>query len=240
MKNIDDRYGVVMDNGSYNFGRNMILPKSSPRLDLKVFYVRVSNCEVDESTPDHLNLNHIPLTPDTILELKGRSSSIYSECVSSVLRRDRMDKRAEEATFVSTDSISLAGTVRFEVYAGDYMLISGVLELAKFDGGTGNGNGVAKKWKMKCHSVLSDASSCFLKGKKLTGPDMPTVDVYVAGYFSGAPVILTKTLKIGMPKKHCVMRMSSERKEEKISTKDTLQVLDTLVHASLNVHLKVF
>lgn len=235
---MDNHYNPVTGDDSYNYGRNIImhslyLPKLSAWLDLKVFYVRVSNCEVDESTPDHITLNHIPLTPDTILEVNGRRSSIYSECVSSVLRRDRMDKRSEEATFVSTDSISMTGSVRFEVHARDDMLISGVLELSKVNGCTGNGNGVAKKWKMKCQPVLSDGRSCFLKDKKHQSPDMalPTVDVYVAGYFSGAPIILTKTLQIGVPKKHHVKIMldsipedESTEPKEKVPTKDTLQL----------------
>ena len=67
--------------------------------------MRVSNCQIDESTPEQLTVNHILLTPDTILEVTGRRSSIYSDYVSSSLQRDRVDNRSEEATFVSTDRV---------------------------------------------------------------------------------------------------------------------------------------
>ena len=71
---------------------------SSPWFDLRVFYVRVCGIQVDESTPEFLSLNHIPLSPDTLLEVNGVRSSIYSDGEeSSVLRRDRVDKKSEEA-----------------------------------------------------------------------------------------------------------------------------------------------
>ncbi|RVX12088.1 Uncharacterized protein CK203_010662 [Vitis vinifera] len=83
-------------------------------LDIRVFYVRVSKCEIDDSTPEYLTLNHIPLNRDTLLEVNGVRSSIYSDGVSTLLRRDRLDKKSEEATFVSTDSVRMTGSVKFE------------------------------------------------------------------------------------------------------------------------------
>ncbi|KAG0497169.1 hypothetical protein HPP92_001860 [Vanilla planifolia] len=111
---------------------------------------QVSKCEVDESTPDHLTVHHMPLHPDTVLEVNGRRSSIYSDFVSSYLRRDRVDKRTEEATF-------------------------------------------------------------FLKGKYHKGLDMglPTVEVFIAGCFSGTPTILTKTIKLGSSKKNQKLALDS-------------------------------
>lgn len=100
-------------------------PKVSPWFDLRVFYVRISNCEVDELTPEYLSLNHIPISPDTLLEVNGKRSSIYSDSVSSLLRRDRVDKKSEEATFVSIDSIRMTGSVKFEVYDRDDLLLTG-------------------------------------------------------------------------------------------------------------------
>ncbi|KAF0912041.1 hypothetical protein E2562_012957 [Oryza meyeriana var. granulata] len=55
----------MADEVAFETARKIIMhplytPGSSPWLDLKVFYVRVSNCEVDESMPDRLTLNHIP------------------------------------------------------------------------------------------------------------------------------------------------------------------------------------
>lgn len=196
----------VMEDELPGPGRNVImhplyLPKMSSWLDLKVFYVRVSNCKVDESSPDHLTLNHIPLTPDTVLEVNGRRSSI---CVSSLLRRDRVDKRSEEVTYVSTDSISITGSIIFEVCDRDDLLLSGVLELSDDNGVIGEQrSSSSKRWKMECHSLMSGGSTCFLKDKLYMSSEtiLPTVEVYVAGCFSGIPIIMTKTLKLGIQKK---------------------------------------
>ncbi|PKA49700.1 Uncharacterized protein AXF42_Ash004241 [Apostasia shenzhenica] len=187
-------------------GRDIIMNtlynhRRSPWLDLKVFYVRLSNCEVDDSTPEHLNLIHIPLNPATVLEVNGRSS-INSDLVSSRLRRDRVDRNSEEATFIGTDSVRMTGSVKFEVYDGENLLLSGALELLNSNGFTEEPNGNTRKWSMKCHPVMS-GSSYFLKGKQSVSPEtaLPTIEVYVAGSFSGSAIILTKTLQLGLRKK---------------------------------------
>ena len=110
-------------------------------LDLRVFYVRVSKCETDDSTPEFLTLNHVPLNPNTLLEVNGVRTGIYSDGASTLLRRDRLDKKSEEATFVSTDSIRLRGSVKFEVFHKDTLLLSGVLELCDSNGYTGESRG---------------------------------------------------------------------------------------------------
>ena len=107
---------------------------SSLWFDLRVFYVRVSKFKVDDSTPEFLTLNHIPLDPDTLLEVNGTRSSIYSDGVSLLLRRDRVNKESEEATFVSTDSIRLTGSVKFEVFDKKDLILSGVLEMSSSNG----------------------------------------------------------------------------------------------------------
>ncbi|WOK98495.1 hypothetical protein Cni_G07207 [Canna indica] len=162
-------FGALLDNQDKSL---FCHPKVSPWFDLRVFYVRVSNCQIDETIPDHLTLNHIPLAPDTILEVNGRRSSIYSDYVSSSPRRDRIDRGSEEATFVSTDSIGMTGSVIFEVYDRDNLLLT--------------------------------ASIIFLKNRHsgTAGISLPKVEVYVAGCFSGAPIILTKTLQLGVLNKH--------------------------------------
>ncbi|XP_020591199.1 uncharacterized protein At1g01500-like isoform X2 [Phalaenopsis equestris] len=200
-------YYPTNQDGSTNPGHNIIkhplyFPRSSAWLDLKVFYVRLSNCDVDDSAPEHLMLNHIPLTPDTVLEVNGRRSGISTEFVSSTLRRDRVDKKSEEVIFISTDSIRVTGSVRFEVIDGENMLLWGVLELLKSNGLTGEQKNSAKKWSMKCQPVMSEGSF-FLKGKQYTSPEvaLPTIEVYVAGCFSGSAIILTKTLQLGIRKK---------------------------------------
>ncbi|KAF8406432.1 hypothetical protein HHK36_008519 [Tetracentron sinense] len=177
--------------------------KLSPWFDLRVFYVRISNCEFDDLTSEYLTLNHIPLSPDTLLEVNGVRSSIYSEGVSSLLRRDRVDKKSEEATFVSTDGIRMTGSVKFEVFDKEDLILSGVLEMSNGNGFIGESKKHCKRWIMNCESRMI-AGTGFLKGKQYTGPELPspTIEVYVAGCFSGTPIILTRTLQLSYRKKH--------------------------------------
>ncbi|WZZ58082.1 hypothetical protein YC2023_058189 [Brassica napus] len=174
---------------------------SSPWLDLRVFYVRISNFTVEDSTPEALTINHIPLDPDTLLEINGVRMSMYSEGCSSQLRRDRVDKKSEEATYVSTDNIRLNGSVKFEVYDKKELVLSGTLEISDGNGFTGESK---KQWNMTCEAGLT-AGSGFLKEKSRNGqellPALPTIEVYVTGCFSGTPIILTKTLQLGLRKK---------------------------------------
>lgn len=176
---------------------------SLPWLDLKVFYVRVSRCEINNSTPEYLTLNHIPLDPDTLLEVNGVRTSIYSDGETTLLRRDRLDKKSEEVTFVSTDNIRITGSVKFEVFDKDVLLLSGVLEPCNSNGFLGETNHHGQIWSMDCESNVI-AGSGFLKGKQLMGADSasPTIEVYIAGSFFGTPLILTKTLQLSSKKKH--------------------------------------
>lgn len=176
---------------------------SSSWFDLRVFYVRISNFKVDESTPKFLTLNHIPLCPDTLLEVNGARTSMYSDGVSSHLRRDRVDKKSEEVTFVNTDSIRFTGSVKFEVFDKDDLILSGVLDMSNSNGYVGESKNNAKRWSMNCESEITSGTG-FFKGKQLNGTESPapSIEVYVAGSFSGTPIILTKTLQIAFRKKH--------------------------------------
>ncbi|KAL0699705.1 hypothetical protein Bca4012_055827 [Brassica carinata] len=184
---------------NYNQHNSII---SSPWLDPRVFYVRISNFMVEDSTPEVLTINHIPLDPDTLLEINGVRMSMYSEWSSSQLRRDRVDKKSEEATYVSTDNIRLNGSVKFEVYDKNELVLSGTLEMSDGNGYTGESKNL---WNMTCEAEIS-AGSGFLKEKIKNGqellPTLPTIEVYVTGCFSGTPIILTKTLQLGSRKKH--------------------------------------
>ncbi|KAE8718170.1 Erythronate-4-phosphate dehydrogenase family protein isoform 3 [Hibiscus syriacus] len=176
---------------------------SSLWFDLRVFYVRVSKFQVDDSTPEFLTLSHIPLKPDTLLEVNGIRNSIYSEEVSILLRRDRVDKRSEEVTFVSTDNVKLTGSVKFEVFDKKDLVLSGVLEMSGNSGFIGEPKNNVKQWSMNCESGITSGTG-FLKGKLNSCPQLssPTIEVYVAGCFSGKPIILTKTLQLNYRKKH--------------------------------------
>ena len=176
---------------------------SLPWLDLKVFYVRVSKCETDESTPEYLTLNHVPLDPDTLLEVNGVRASIYSDGETTLLRRDRLDKKSEEVTFISTDNIRITGSVKFEVFDKDVLVLSGVLELCNSNGFNRETNHHGQRWNMDCDSSIV-AGTGFLKGKQSMAADSasPTIEMYITGSFSGTPIILTKTLQLSSRKKH--------------------------------------
>ncbi|KAK4481461.1 hypothetical protein RD792_012357 [Penstemon davidsonii] len=206
---------------------------SLPWFEIRVFYVRISNFMVDASTPENLTLSHIPLSPDTVLEVNGVRCSTESEGISSILRRDRVDKKSEEVTFVSTDSIRLTDSVKFEVFDKEDLVISGVLEMSSMNGFVGESNGMAKRWIMNCESVIS-AGMGFLKGKQILSSESlsPTIEVYVAGCFSGNPIILTKTLQLSHRKKHrkgvldSIPECDASESQEDISSGRDLQVTE--------------
>ncbi|VVA91870.1 unnamed protein product [Arabis nemorensis] len=198
----------TLDNGEafrisryHNYSNQHSSRISSPWLDLRVFYVRISNFLVEDSTPEVLTINHIPLDPDTLLEINGVRMSMYSEGCSSQLRRDRLDKKSEEATYVSTDNIRLTGSVKFEVYDRNELVLSGTLEMSDSNGFTGESK---NRWNMNCEAEVTSGSG-FLKEKSINGQELssplPTIEVYVTGCFSGTPIILTKTMQLGLKKK---------------------------------------
>ncbi|KAF3321601.1 hypothetical protein FCM35_KLT13817 [Carex littledalei] len=225
MKPIDSSLDADLkpENGRKIIMHPLYTQRSSPWLDLRIFYIRISNCELNSSTPDHLTLNHIPLSPDTIIEVNGTRSSIYTEWISSSLRQDRVDKNSEEATFVTTDSMRMTGSVRFQVFDKDDLLLTGDLELNN-DHGNGIGNGM-KKWAIKCKSTV--ACNGFLKGQEGLHP---VIELYVAGSFSGTPIVLTNTVQLGLRKKthrKIMLQTIPEYEmveEEQKSRHDTLKV----------------
>ncbi|KAK9050320.1 hypothetical protein SSX86_030711 [Deinandra increscens subsp. villosa] len=182
-------------------------PYTKPLLDwfdIRVFYVRISNFMVGSYTPEYLTLSHVPLDPDTILEVNNKRCTLDSPGSSCRLKRNRVDKKFEEATFVSTDSIRLSGNVKFEVLDGEDLILSGVLEMSKKNNGFVGKSKTsdAERWSMTCESMIG-ASTRILKGKQIMGCDSmpPMIEIYVAGSFLGAPIILTKALQINLRKK---------------------------------------
>ncbi|KAJ8747935.1 hypothetical protein K2173_013003 [Erythroxylum novogranatense] len=133
---------------------------SSSWFDLRVFYF--------------LTLNHIPLTPDSQFE---------------VMMLKVAYKKSEEATFVSTDSIRTTGSVKFEVYEKDRLILSGVLQMSNNNGSNGEFKGNEKRWSMTCESAITVSPS-------------PTIEVYITGCLSGMPIILTKIMQLSYGKKH--------------------------------------
>lgn len=193
--------GIGIGNGHYSPRHNShhTGPKLSLSwLDIRVFYIRISKCEINnELTPEHLTLNHVPLNRDTLLEVNGVRTSIYSDCVSTLLRRDRLDKKSEEVTFVSTDSFRTTGSVKFEVFDKDVLLVSGVLDLCHGNGIHEDSDGYVSRWRMECETDMV-AGNGFLKGVEL---EIPVIEVCLAGSFGGNPIILSKNLQVFYRKK---------------------------------------
>lgn len=191
-------------NGYYGSRSHNSGPKVSLTwLDLRVFYIRISKCDInDESTtPEYLTLNHVPLNRDTLLEVNGVRSSIYSDGSSTLLRRDRFDKKSEEVTFVSTDSLRTTGSLKFEVFDKDVLLVSGVLDLCCHSNGVhGESSDYLGRWRMECETdmVAGNGKQNTTGGHEL---DPPSLEVCLAGSFAGNPIILTKTLELGYRKK---------------------------------------
>ncbi|MFS7964447.1 hypothetical protein Hanom_Chr08g00750491 [Helianthus anomalus] len=101
--------GLIIRHPSYEtYGKQLI-----SWFDIRVFYVRVNNFMVDGYTPEHLTIYH--LDPGTFLEVNGKICTLNSEGSSCRLKRNRVDKKFEEATFVNTDSIRLSGGMKLEV-----------------------------------------------------------------------------------------------------------------------------
>ncbi|ESW03828.1 hypothetical protein PHAVU_011G045400 [Phaseolus vulgaris] len=205
MENSSKANGNGSTENGYSIARHSYQPSlkgSLPWLDIKVFYVRVCKCELDDSTPGFLTLNHVPLNPDTLLEVNGVRTSIYSDGMSTLLKRDRVDRKSEEVTFVSTDSVRMSGSVKFDVFDGDVLLLSGVLELCNTNAIVRESSYNGQRWSMNCESYIIPGTS-FFKGKQLLLSDssLPSIEVYIAGSFLGTPIILTKSLQLSQ-KKH--------------------------------------
>ncbi|CAI9104512.1 OLC1v1003198C2 [Oldenlandia corymbosa var. corymbosa] len=210
MENVHDRANGngVVENGHctatrhYDYQSSSCTIKSSLSwLDLRVFYVRLCKCEIDESsTPEFLTFNHVPLNRDTLLEVNGVRTSLYSDGVSTVLRRDRVDKKSEEVTFVSTDSIRMTGSVKFEVFDKDVLVLSGSLEACDSNGyNGGESRHYEHHWSMNCGSGILHETGLNQYANSEQGS--PAIEVYVAGSFLGSPIILTKTLHFSLRRK---------------------------------------
>ncbi|KAE8654330.1 putative Polynucleotidyl transferase [Hibiscus syriacus] len=143
----------------------------------------ISKFEFDDassSTPKYLTLNHVPLNPNTL-----REAGTDPDSRSIILRRVWVNKRSEEAIFVSTDSIRLTRSVKFEVFDKDTILLHGVLEFNSYTKGSRESG---QKWSMDCKNVMA-------KQILRHDSDSPTVEVHVAGSFMGSPIILTQILR---------------------------------------------
>ncbi|KAJ1298113.1 hypothetical protein BS78_01G428700 [Paspalum vaginatum] len=183
-------------------GAAMAVPEPPPCLALRVFYLRVSRCEVDESMLNTLTLTHTPLTPDTtILDVSGAghhqpslSKNGKGGSVCLPLRGDRVGRRSSEATFVCAATVRVSGSVRFEVQSKHERLMVGILETCDVEGSDGSGR---RSWVMKCQAATLRGSGLLKCPADDGDAKPPLLEVYVAGVSGrGTPVVFTKAMQL--------------------------------------------
>ncbi|CAM6091697.1 unnamed protein product [Calypogeia fissa] len=190
--------------------------------DVRVFYVRVTNCPLDD-TPDYLIMRYPPRDICTALEVNGGRIS-PSEELKLTLRRDRLDTESSEVTYVSTDNFRASGTVFFEVYDKEVVLLSGNFERSAPSPSTydylNDGDDDKKLaffvatqekpakvvgWKMDLTCVVTSTACAFLKARQefsaasLIAP--PTIEVTVVGRYAGSPVTLSEIVQLTVRRK---------------------------------------
>nr|GME17192.1 uncharacterized protein At1g01500-like isoform X1 [Ipomoea batatas] len=168
-------------------------------LEIRLFYVRVAPCAVN-AVPDYLTLRHLRREMGVSLAING-SRIPASDASSITLRRDRVDRESSEVTYVSTDSVLVSGPVEFEVLEKEEgLILCGSLERVDLPWSNGNvpHSDSRTGWSMDCYTAASGASAFFQQNLRFCSP---SIEVYVAGCFSGVPVILTKTIQVSPKKK---------------------------------------
>lgn len=162
-------------------------------LEVRLFYVRIAPCVVD-SVPDSLTLRHPRRETGASLEVNGvRIPS--PQTASLKLRRDRVDLESSEATYVSTETVRVAGYVDLEVYDGEDMVLSGNLD--RIEGAWSNNGTVSDPktgWGLDCYMAMGGNGSSSSSYSAFSRPKLG-VEVYIAGCCGGVPVILTKTIQ---------------------------------------------
>lgn len=162
-------------------------------LEVRLFYVRIAPCVVD-SVPDSLTLRHPRRETGASLEVNGvRIPS--PQTASLKLRRDRVDRESSEATYVSTETVRVAGYVDLEVYDGEDMVLSGNLD--RIEGAWSNNGTVSDPktgWGLDCYMAMGGNGSSSSSYSAFSRPKLG-VEVYIAGCCGGVPVILTKTIQ---------------------------------------------
>lgn len=207
-------------------------------LDLKVVYVRVSRYDIDDTIPEYLRLNCIPLNHDTLLQVNGVGSSVSTDGISTLLRRDRFDKKTEEVTFVNTDSIRMTRSVKFEVFHNGIPMISGVIDLSYSNRSLEELKNQEPRWGMNCESKVGTG---LFTVKRSTRHESPEIEVYIAGCFSGNPIIVTKTLQLSSRKnlsRKAMLKSIPEYEAADSSEQDVASTLSLQVCTLLNKCLR--
>ncbi|KAH7437047.1 hypothetical protein KP509_05G054000 [Ceratopteris richardii] len=181
-------------------------------LDVRVFYVRIS-CSLLEDAPDTLTIKYGSRPAACELEINGNKVPFTDEPVL-ILRRDRIDVQSSEVTYVATDRLRTSGSLSFEVFHNQESLICGAVDKTQISldgqgidriGAIGNlTRNHQTGWVMKCKCTISSASCSFLKRRR--DPlnrtlFTPSMEVYIAGRYRGAPVVLSNTVELVLRRK---------------------------------------
>ncbi|KAJ7140336.1 hypothetical protein O6H91_Y554600 [Diphasiastrum complanatum] len=181
------------------FGFNNGAPSPS-WFDVRVLYARVSSGSRDEN-PECLTVKFLSRNIDTALEVNGGRIS-PSEEPSLSLRRDRVDVDSLEVTYVTTNNLRTSGSLAFEIYDRDEILISGALQKSESvsDLQVLEGFNAQKfAWNIECCSAVGPGGCALLKGRQdyATIPlAPPVVEICVVGHVNGCPVILTHSVEL--------------------------------------------
>lgn len=205
-----------------NSQRTLHIPKPNLRgnvtpvvhwLDVRVIYVRVSACPVeDDLWPEILQFRCPPREITTELELNGARVAAQEE-VHLFLKRDRVDSESSEATYVSTDRLRVGGTLVYGVSYDGESILDGVLNKSEPGGRAGKGHDglppgdqavvtqsqcLRLGWTLDASCTVGAGGCVFLRAKHdyktLLSPS--TAEVCIVGRFLGSPVILTDTVTL--------------------------------------------
>ncbi|KAI5059829.1 hypothetical protein GOP47_0026148 [Adiantum capillus-veneris] len=227
----------------------MAKPVQPAWFDVRVFYVRASSC-VSDKAPDSLLIVYPQRNIGAELEVNGgRISPLERACF--VLRRDRVDAGAAEATYVSTNNLRTTGDLPFEIYDKDELVIYGTLgrgaSTSEYESIKDGHITVASApchsneagWSMECACGISSHSCFFLKGRMDFSTVNPTMEVYVAGQSCGSPLALTTTVQLCVRKKN--LRQSSldvipEVEEAQPNQIVARQIAEDAVYAKMDDH----
>ncbi|GLJ23781.1 hypothetical protein SUGI_0451230 [Cryptomeria japonica] len=174
--------------------------------DMKVFYIRLAASMLNNlPAPESLTVHCLPGNSNrSALEINGRR--IHPSCSSFLtLERSRADeKSSDEVAYVSTDSIRVTGTLCFQVFLRDKLLISGTLEKKATDQAITTAEDMNEKiWSLQCSCKLEYTSKWPFQTLSV-----PSLDVFVAGRMLGFPLILTQSVQM-IPRKKRLRQGSS-------------------------------
>lgn len=239
-------FGNALPNHA-SFGSITAKPAQPAWFDVRVFYVRASSCISDEA-PDSLLIVYPQRSIGTEFEVNGGRIS-PSERACFVLRRDRVDAGAAEATYVSTNNLRTTGDLAFEIYDKDALLIYGTLgrsaatseyELTK-DGYVSVASTSCYSneagWSMECSCGISSHACFFLKGRMDFSTVNPTMEVYVAGQSCGSPLALTTTVQLSVRKRRqSSLDVIPEVEESQPNQIVARQIAEDAVYAKMAKH----